>query len=262
MTTTTSTPTPAPDDPVGRERERDRLLTLANVQRMRGQNAEARETLKNALLLSDAESPAASPTHELIGDSYATDEKWEDARAAYDKARLLDPQRASAERKFAQVTLKIADLKAEKALAEAVLRGEAPPSAAGFGGLDPLQGRRKPGIALLFSSIAPGFGQFYNGQIFKGALFLGLFVVFVVLANVLPGGDVLKEQIVYFISGASRRARGEISAGALFAFVMATILWVCAVIDAPMVAAKTGGGGKNDPNLPRPPSGDRSGWEV
>lgn len=42
--------------------------------------------------------------------------------------------------------------------------------------------RKNPATALVLSGILPGLGQFYNGQIFKGILFLALVVVICVLA--------------------------------------------------------------------------------
>jgi len=42
--------------------------------------------------------------------------------------------------------------------------------------------RKNPTTALVLSGILPGLGQFYNGQILKGVLFLALIVVICVLA--------------------------------------------------------------------------------
>jgi len=42
--------------------------------------------------------------------------------------------------------------------------------------------RKNPTTALVLSGILPGIGQFYNGQILKGILFLALIAVICVLA--------------------------------------------------------------------------------
>jgi arabinogalactan oligomer/maltooligosaccharide transport system permease protein len=42
--------------------------------------------------------------------------------------------------------------------------------------------RKNPTTALVLSGILPGLGQFYNGQIIKGILFLALVAVICVLA--------------------------------------------------------------------------------
>ena len=110
-------PVAAPLSPAARDRERDRLLTLANVQRMRGQTREAGETLDQALAFSDPDAgpgtrAADAPIHEMRGDLLAANGEDKKARDAYDAAHKLDPTRASAERKYAQMTLRLADMKA------------------------------------------------------------------------------------------------------------------------------------------------------
>ena len=73
-------------------RERDRLLTLANVQRMRGQLGEARKTIDTVLTLSEGLSEKdLAPIYELRGDLLQTEGRWEEAQAAFDRAHTLDP---------------------------------------------------------------------------------------------------------------------------------------------------------------------------
>jgi tetratricopeptide (TPR) repeat protein len=247
---------PAPLDPA-RERERDRLLTLANVQRMRGQIPEATETLKKALALGEGQSKADAPVHELLGDILAADERWDEAKTAFGTAHALDPARASAERKFAQMTLRIADSQREREMAEAILRGEIPAGTAS--GVAAVHGKRSPALALLLSGVVPGFGQLYNGQLIKGLVCLGAFLLTVLAINFLPEGKLFLDQFTHFLAARPYRGGGEMSPLLLFLVLVSGILWLYAVIDAPIVASKLSSAAPADDGEPKV---DKSGWEV
>ncbi len=260
-----SAPTPPPPSPeekkpvlsdIERDRERDRLLTLANVHRMRGQLADARETLKKAIALSEAQSAGDAPIHEMLGDILAADEKWDDAKDAYNTAHVLDPARASAERKFAQMTLRAADAKAERALLDAQLRGELPPA-----GAAPIHGKRASSLAFLLSALMPGAGQLYNGQTVKGLICLGIYALSLIVVFFSPGGSEFLEGIVLFAVPMKGRLPSEPSPLLLTFFLAGVVIWIYAVLDAPMIANKInqgtatpGGSGGSKP--------DKTGWEV
>jgi tetratricopeptide (TPR) repeat protein len=259
---------PAPSPPLtgpARDRERERLQTLANVQRMRGQLVDARATLQQALALGGEPGPGDAPVHEMLGDILAADERWDEAKTAYGTAHALDPRRASAERKFAQMTLRAADAAAERALAEAVLRGEAVPggasgaSAAGggaFGG--GARGKRNAGLAMLLSGLAPGFGQLYNGQLVKGLICLGIFFVTLLAIRLSPDGDLLVKQAVSLLAGQPLRgARGEVSPLLWLLVFLSAAVWLYALLDAPITASKTESSGAAGTA-----GVDKSGWEV
>lgn len=247
-----SSPTP-PSDPA-LARERDRLLTLANVQRMRGQLGEARDTLKTALAMGDPAAADAAPVHEMLGDILAADERWDEAKAAFAKAHELAPARASTERKFAQMTLRAADAAAEKAMAEAILRGEMPVAPQGH---TPL-GKRAPGMALLLSFVAPGFGQIYNGQLVKGLIFLGIYIVTLLGIAFSPDASLFFRQTIPLLFGRVPGDRGDLSPLLVFLLLVGGITWIYAVLDAPLVASKLG----QDAAAPGGPKIDKSGWEV
>lgn len=250
-------PPAPPGDPLGRDRERDRLLTLANVHRMRGQTRLAQETLQQALALSGDTPPTRTdaPVYELLGDLLAADGKDSEARDAFDTAHKLDPGRASAERKLAQMVLRIADADREKALAEAILRGEAP---AVVDPLAPAAVKRSPVLAFLLSSVLPGVGQMYNGQIVKGIICAAVFLPALLALIYAPGASGFFEQVLPVLGGGTPRAGGQVSPGLLLLMFLAAVIWMYAVIDAPMVASKHNktGGGPGAPNI------DKTGWEV
>jgi hypothetical protein len=224
----------APADPVARERERDRLLTLANVQRMRGQTADARATLDSVLsLLAGAPGRETSPVHELLGDLHAADENWEQAQAAYGAAHEADPNRPSAERKFAAATLRVADA---KALAAAMASGN----------LDDLnslntgqRGKRNPGAALLLSLLTPGLGQFANGQLLKGGFCLAIWLLSLLALNLTDAGKDLFKQFLGFATGRFVKGAGEpVSPLFWMLVVLAAGIWVYSIVDAAVSASK------------------------
>lgn len=265
MTVPSSSPSEPPQTPAAsssplalaaRDRERDRLLTLANVQRMRGQLDQARESLQAALALNTGAPKADAQIHEMLGDAFAQNEKWDEAKAAYETAYTLDNARASAERKFAQTVLRVADATRERAVAEAMLRGELPPGAGAIPG--GVGGKRSPVLALLLSCLAPGFGQLYNGQLVKGLVCLGVFLVGLIAINLSPDGRLLFQQIVPLAFGRIPLVRGEISPGLIALLILCSAMWLYAILDAPIVASKLG----NNDNTPGAPKIDKSGWEV
>lgn len=252
-----SAPTPSPD--LSRERERDRLLTLANVQRVRGQLPEAQKTLRDALALGGEATAADAPIHEMLGDLLGADGKWDEAKAAYATAHALDPARVAAERKLAQAALHVAEAAQARALADAVLRGEALPSA--VGGSASSQGKRSPAMAMFFSAVIPGAGQLYNGQTVKGLLCIAVTVITLLAIWLVPGGALVLDQIVSMIvPGAKKRlAPGEAPPFVWFLVLLSAVVWLYSVLDAPTVAAKMSDDRRRGGV---PPEGDRSGWEV
>lgn len=243
-----SAPAPRPDA----ARERERLLTLANVQRMRGQLAEARKSLEDALALSgDVSSSANAPAHEMLGDILAAEEKWEEAKAAYATAHALDPTRVASERKLAQAALHLADIAHERALADALLRGEMPAAGGAFG---MQQGAKSsPGLALLLSLFMPGMGQMINGQFVKGMICLGVFFVSMAVICLSPGGKDLVDQIRHLAAGQAYKGAAPSPMLWMLLFVSG-VIWLYSVLDAPMTAGKKSGGDA--------PKVDKSGWEV
>lgn len=255
-----SAPTPPPPDgnaplsDAARERERDRLLTLANVQRMRGQLAEAQATLKQALSLAGGSPEADAPVHELLGDVLAADEKWEEAKAAYNTAHTLQASRASAERKFAHMALRTAEAAREREMAEAALRGELPADRGGGP-----RGKRSPGMAMLLSALVPGFGQFYNGQLTKGLVCLGAFLLALIAIGLSPDGDLLVKQILgLIVLRPVPGARGDVSPLLWLLVLVSGVVWLYGVLDAPITASRLSREVRSDGGT----TVDKSGWEV
>ena len=256
---------------VALERERDRLLTLVNVQRMRGQTGEARKTLEQIVALSEGLPPRdIAPTQELIGDLFAADEKWDAALEAFRKARDLDPARPSAERKFAELTLRLSDIQAEKRLAEAMMRGDDITSMLAGNALATGRGRRNAGVAMLLSAAIPGFGQFYNGELVKGAVVLALFALSLLYAILSGDLDTVVSKVTSLVtisaptishghgtisSRVSQYSAHPLSVFSILIGILLVGVWLYAIVDAIFMAAKT-------PKNELGPAIDKTGWEV
>ena len=78
------------------------------------------------LAVSDGLPPRdVAPTWELLGDLNEGDEKWEAALESFHTAHEIDASRVKCgAQSLRHLTLRMADMKAESRLAEAMLRGE------------------------------------------------------------------------------------------------------------------------------------------
>lgn len=251
-------PASIPADPVARERERDRLLTLANVQRMRGQTREARATLEGVLALAaDMRPELRAPTHELLGDMLAAEGRVEEAAEAYKLAHEADPKRVSAEKKFAEMTLALAEATGKLSISEAMLRGESIKDLMASGAMGRSQGKKNAGVAMLLSILMPGFGQIYNGQVVKGCVIMGVFLLLLLLISLSSAGSAFLQQFASFLAlKANSGARLPVPPWVTLAGIGVVAIWLFALVDAPIAAAKGSVVEEEREYV------DKSGWEV
>ncbi len=200
-----------------RERELERLLAKANLHRLRGQLLEAEDTCRQALALN----PEDVLMREMLGDALYDAGKLDAALAEYRFAQNLAPGRESVEKKFARVTLDIADRERQKSLAADML-------------LNPNKyapRERSPALAFMASFI-PGLGQFYNGEFVKAAIIFGAFLLFMLSYAVLQHGYPPGIMDLYsFLNVTSPAVRVT-----FFAFILA---YIYGIIDAPVAAGRT-----------------------
>ena len=203
----------------------DALLREANVLRLRGQAAEAEARCRAALDLMPEEPTAL----EMLGDLMRGRADLAEASRLYQRAIAAAPQRPSPEKKFAEVTLELAERQRLRDTAALMLQH--PPS--------PQQQRRNVMIALVLSGLFPGLGQFYNHDAMKGTL--------LVLGSLICFGAGLAPLLRLLFTVAATRASGEVSGlGALFGF-LGFVLWLYSVIDAVVTAQKRGRGADGGP---------------
>jgi tetratricopeptide (TPR) repeat protein len=196
--------------------EVERLLTQANIERMRGNFLAARRLIEQAL----QKAPERADVHELLGDVYKAVGDLQNALECYRKARELDPKRRSAEEKFAATLLEIN-----------------PPTVSDEIPFLP----KNPTFAVLLSALLPGAGQVYNEQWLKGIvmcvvalLSLGYFLQFYhqirSAATVFPTLGQVQQQL-------EQASVGEILL-LLFAGLTAFCVWTWSILDAYNTARK------------------------
>ncbi|MCS7192844.1 MAG: tetratricopeptide repeat protein [Armatimonadetes bacterium] len=130
-----------------RDEQLERILTRANIERVRGNFSVAKSLLEQAL----QKAPDRADIHELLGDVHKATGNLKSALECYKKSKELDPSRRSAEEKFAATLLEIN----QPSLPEEV----------------PFL-PKNPNYAAIFSAFLPGAGQIYNEQWFKGFIML------------------------------------------------------------------------------------------
>lgn len=200
-----------------RERELERLLAKANLHRLRGQLLEAEDTCRKALALN----PKDVVIREMLGDALHDSGKLDAALAEYKTALEYAPGKDSLEKKFAKVTLEIAEREREKAIAQDML-------------LNPHKyaPRERSPVVAFISAFVPGLGQFYNGEMLKAAIVFGSFLLFVLSYALLqkgyPPGITDLQSFLYATNGVVQVT------GVIFA-----IVYIYSVIDAPVAAGKT-----------------------
>ncbi|MFN4179417.1 MAG: tetratricopeptide repeat protein [Armatimonadota bacterium] len=195
--------------------EVERLLTQANVERMRGNFLTAKRLLEQAL----QKAPERADIHELLGDVYKAVGDLSTALECYKKARELDPTRRSVEEKFASTLLEIN-----------------PPAVPEEVPFLP----KNPTLAVILSALLPGAGQVYNEQWLKGIamcvvalLSLGYFLQFyhqIRSATVMPTLSQVQQQL-------EQASVGEILL-LLFAGLLAFCIWTWSILDAYKTALK------------------------
>jgi len=200
---------------IEQEQEVERLLTLAHVQRMRGQIRDAEDTARKALEVS----PGDVKIRQMLGDILYEEGKLDMALAEYRAVLAICPSDELLEKKFAKVTLEIGESEYQKQLAEDMIQN---PHKYG--------GRARSPVLALISSIVPGLGQLYNGQTTKAAIIFGVNVLFWIAVAALqryPRGIGTTAEFFYYTNPL-----------VMLLGILAGLAWLYAIIDAPLTADK------------------------
>jgi tetratricopeptide (TPR) repeat protein len=204
---------------VRKQAEYDRLMSNARVSRMRGDYSQAAESVRQALQIS----PEDTDAREFAADILAARGQMEKAAEIYQDIYTNDPARASAEEKFAKITLQIAEGVRQQNLLQQMMD-------------NPEKFRNEPKRNPLFAALAsaaPGFGQIYNGQFIKGI------VIFTVVAICWLLCYILRPDVSFYPVGqrAWMFVKNQSPLAVIFA-CFATALQVYAFVDAPVYANK------------------------
>lgn len=205
------------------EQEVNKLLTLANVQRMRGQWVEAEDTCRKALSIN----PRDVTIREMLGDILNDSGKLDMALSEYRTAMEQAPDRVSLEKKYAKVVLDIAEREREKALAQDMIENPHKYTVR----------KRSAGMAFIWSALVPGLGQFYNGEMVKALVVFGATVLFFISYALLQGSYPPGVTDIWSLIGSTNSA-------VLVFGIMALIAYIYGVIDAPIVAGKADEAGR------------------
>lgn len=207
------------------EHEIERLLTLANIQRNRGQLTEAEDACRKALEIS----PRNVGALEMLGDILNDCGKFDMALCEYKSALGALPGNAVLETKIAKVILEIAEREREKAIAQDMLDNPHKYTAR----------RRNPLLALICSSVVPGLGQLYNGELVKAVIICGTFLLFILsYALFQPPYPQRIDNIQMFIISTNEFV--------LVLGMLAFIAYVYGLIDAPFAADKSSKAAKKE----------------
>jgi tetratricopeptide (TPR) repeat protein len=197
------------------EAEVERLLRFANLHRIRKEWLQAEDYIRKALVWS----PDNPDVHEMLGDMLRELGKPHEALEEYKTAREIAPGNAALETKYATIILEVSEAEHAKAVALDVLS-------------NPQKLGAKPKnafLALTFSALIPGWGQIYNGEMKKGAILFGLFLLTVILFVISIPHSVTPMGFIALLN------TSPIMSVFLMMWFMITLY---AIIDAPLVAAK------------------------
>ncbi len=157
-------------DDIRRQAEFDRQMGFARINRMRGDYSKAAESVRLALQVKPDDAEAI----EFAADILAARGELQKASDIYKSLFEKDPACASAEQKFAKLTIQIAEGIRQQALLKEMADNPAK--------FHKAAGLPNPAVAALLS-LVPGFGHIYCRQTTKGiVIFLSTMIAWFLLA--------------------------------------------------------------------------------
>lgn len=217
---------PTEPNDIVRAAEIDKLLSRANVHRMRGDYTAAEDTYREAFAFDESRADLL----ELVADMLEARGQVDKAAEEYKKVLEMQPGRVSAETKYARVVLRIGEREHQKALAQELLENPnkyvPPPS--------------HPLLAFLLSGLVPGIGQIYNGELWKGVILVASFVLSLLVLALSATETKNLLQTFGSVVNPLRAAGKPPPVGGLVLFFTGVLMlvYIYAVIDAPIAAAK------------------------
>lgn len=214
-------------DSLKKQDDFERFMRLAHLNRRRGDYAQANQSIMKALEIN----PADLEAREFAADMLLVHGELQKALDAYKAILEEDETRASAEEKFAKITLQLAEGKRQQELLKDILENPELRSS--------LVPSRNPFVAAFFSCI-PGFGHVYCGEYIKGVVIFGItffsWFMFFLLRPSVYGSE--SQRIVQFVN--------NIDPLTVVFLLLAVVVHMYGIVNAAVVAEKTG---KDDTGL-------------
>lgn len=213
-----------PED-VKRSAEIDRLMSRANVHRMRGEYIEVEDLCKQIIELDENNADA----RELMADMLFARGQLQPAADEYKKLLEYHPDRVSAETKYAKVILEMGENEHEKQIAQEMLENPGKYK----------EPQSHPLLAFIFSAVVPGVGQLYNREMIKGYIILGVFIFSLLILAMSPDTKNLLQAFGALMNPQDAPTKPPPVGKLVILMVGALVFtYIYAVIDAPIAAAK------------------------
>lgn len=213
-----------PED-LKRRAEIDRLLSLANVQRLRGDFITGEDNCRKVLDID----PENLQARELLADFLYERGKLEEAAERYKALLEQGPKRAALEEKYARAVLEMGEREHQKAIALDMIENPAkyaPP-------------QRSSLVSILLTAVAPGFGHVYIGDYTRGLIIFGVFILSWMIVAFSPGTSLFAQQLGDYIRDPRMPANYNVLSP--FAILFAGVgffTYIYAIIDAAVLAGK------------------------
>lgn len=195
-----------------------RLLTAANLHRMRGQMAEAANACRQAL---EAD-PEDASAHEMMGDLLQAQGKLQEAMEHFRQA-FQKEGRPVTEEKIARLALRIQAATQQDLTGAAAVMGQKPSHPV------------SPSMAVMLSMFFPGLGQLYNNDQQKGFVLFGVWLMGLLMSMSLMVPHLRTIRRAMLGSGGDYGGPGIPGFFWLLLLVMGAI-WVYSIIDASLTA--------------------------
>lgn len=215
-----------------RSEQAGQLVMTARMTLRRGERAEAKKTLAQALKVDPSDIGAL----ELLGDIFLEDAEQEKAIQVFEHGQKCHPDYAPFEEKMAVARLDLAEVERDKLLKQDILES---------GGISDKLLDKKPALALGLSVLVPGAGQFYNDEWEKAGIHFALWLAalscwsYPLMTHLRRVWNEAKGQ--RFVPGIGD-AIDAMSSGTQFFFWLMMFAWlmvyVASAIDATTVAAR------------------------
>ncbi len=208
--------------------QRDKLLSSANVARMRGDFESMEKACQEIIALTGEDADII----ELLADSLFGQERYAEAKEAYKKATELAPGKESLENKYAKAVLKASEqqLQIESTLRKIEIKPEVP-------------NHKLVAGAGCLSMLFPGLGQLISGQYIKGGIILACFLISLIALSLLRDTETFVKSLGMAFGLTTRQygeAPPELRIGIWFVLFsgIAAFCYVYSVIDAFVEGAK------------------------